>query len=162
MMHKILAAAGGVVLVSLAAVGTFASQDAVTFTEETATVTETVEATETPTETPEPTPTEDANETPEANEDDEDEDVRGIPDSNPVKQPADDDGECEKNETVIKTTPSGTQVNVPCNAVNEDKHEDSASTHDDADDDASDEDGESEDDESEDEDEDEDEEGTGE
>ena len=43
--------------------------------------------------------------------------VVGIPDSNPVKHPEDGDGECEKHETVIKTTPSGRQVNVPCHAA---------------------------------------------
>ncbi len=44
-------------------------------------------------------------------------DVVGIPDSNPVKQPENGDGVCQKGETVVKTTPSGRQVNVPCNAV---------------------------------------------
>jgi len=46
-------------------------------------------------------------------------DVVGIPDDNPSKQPEDGDGVCEKGETVIKTTPSGKQVNVPCQAVKE-------------------------------------------
>jgi len=46
-------------------------------------------------------------------------DVVGIPDDNPSKQPEDGDGVCEKGETVIKTTPSGKQVNVPCQAVME-------------------------------------------
>lgn len=44
-------------------------------------------------------------------------DPGGIPDDNPSHHPEDGDGECEKGETVIKTTPSGRQVNVPCNAV---------------------------------------------
>lgn len=145
MKHKILAAVGGVVLVSLAAVGAFASQDAVSFTEdETPTVTETVEATETPTETPEstqtaePTATEEASETPEAEDtndgDDEERDIRGIPDSNPVKSHENGDGVCDKHETVIKTTPSGVQVNVPCNAVHDDKDEDDEDEAEEADD----------------------------
>jgi hypothetical protein len=44
-------------------------------------------------------------------------DVHGIPDSNPVYSPDDGDGVCEKHESVIKTTPSGNQVNVPCHAA---------------------------------------------
>ena len=43
-------------------------------------------------------------------------DVHGIPDSNPSHHPEDGDGVCEKGETVIKTTPSGNRVNVPCHA----------------------------------------------
>jgi hypothetical protein len=42
--------------------------------------------------------------------------VVGIPEDNPNHQ-ADGDGECEKAETAIKTTPSGNQVTVPCHAV---------------------------------------------
>jgi len=42
--------------------------------------------------------------------------VVGIPEDNPNHQ-ADGDGECEKAETTIKTTPSGNQVRVPCHAV---------------------------------------------
>lgn len=44
-------------------------------------------------------------------------DVGGIPDHNPSHHPEDGDGVCEKGETVIKTTPSGRQVNVPCHAA---------------------------------------------
>jgi len=43
--------------------------------------------------------------------------IKGIPDENPVYEPADGDDECEKGETRVKTTPSGTQVNVPCHAA---------------------------------------------
>jgi outer membrane biosynthesis protein TonB len=86
------------------------------------------ESTPTPTPEPnvdEPTPTPEATEvvepTPTATAEDGDDegprDVAGIPDSNPVKQPEDGDGVCEKGETVIKTTPSGKQVNVPCQAA---------------------------------------------
>ena len=46
-------------------------------------------------------------------------DVVGIPKDNPVHQPAATPEACEKGETVIKTTPSGKQVNVPCQAVKE-------------------------------------------
>lgn len=91
--------------------------------EATATPTPESEAAPTATATPEATPTA----TPEASEatatatpeDDETgpRDVVGIPDSNPVKQPEDGDGVCEKGETVIKTTPSGNLVSVPCRAV---------------------------------------------
>ncbi|MDI6857659.1 MAG: hypothetical protein QME71_05020 [Dehalococcoidia bacterium] len=54
-------------------------------------------------------------------EDGEDEDLPretvGIPDENPNFGPENGDGTCEKGETVVKTTPSGKQVNVPCHAV---------------------------------------------
>ena len=107
-----------------------------TFTPGPADVTETpVVEEETPTPTPTPTevdeatptpePTEDAESTPTATptDDDDDEggprDVVGIPDDNPSKQPENGDGVCDKGETVIKTTPSGKQVNVPCQAVKE-------------------------------------------
>jgi hypothetical protein len=43
--------------------------------------------------------------------------VVGIPEDNPNHQADDGDGECEKGETAIKTTPSGNQVRVPCHAV---------------------------------------------
>ena len=94
----------------------------------TPTATEVSEATPTPTPTAEedtPTPTatpaEEATPTPEPTEAGH-RDVVGIPDSNPVKHPANDDGVCDKGETVIKTTPSGKQVNVPCQAVKNHGH----------------------------------------
>jgi hypothetical protein len=153
MPGKIIAAVAGFALLSLAAVGAFASepgdgqvQGELTETPtatETAEVTETAEptATETPeptaTETPEPTATgttepeptstdtaeptatgtPDVSPTPGGEEDD----VRGIPDSNPSKHPEDGDGVCEKGETVVKETPSGNLVNVPCHAADKDK-----------------------------------------
>lgn len=40
--------------------------------------------------------------------------IKGIPTDNPQHHPADSDGTCDKGETVVKTTPSGVQVNVPC------------------------------------------------
>jgi hypothetical protein len=43
--------------------------------------------------------------------------VVGIPEDNPNHQADDGDGECEKGEAAIKTTPSGNQVRVPCHAV---------------------------------------------
>lgn len=43
--------------------------------------------------------------------------VVGIPVDNPNHWADDGDGECEKGETAIKTTPSGNQVRVPCHAV---------------------------------------------
>ena len=79
------------------------------------------EATPTPTateveeDTPTPTPTEVNEATPTPGEGQRD--VVGIPDSNPSKHPENGDGVCDKGETVIKTTPSGKQVNVPCQAV---------------------------------------------
>jgi len=84
------------------------------------------EATPTPTPEPEveatptPTPEPEVEATPTATaEEGGPRDVVGIPDDNPSKQPEDGDGVCEKGETVIKTTPSGKQVNVPCQAVKE-------------------------------------------
>lgn len=164
MRQKIIATGIGLTLITLAAVGAFASQDAVnvladpsetptadttaTVTPE-ATGTATAEATETgtvpatetpvptetatpgatgtaePTDTPEPTATGEASETPGASEtpdgsgDDDEDDIHGIPEDNPAHHDADDDGICEKGETVIKTTPSGVRVRVPCQA---DKH----------------------------------------
>ena len=126
--------------------------DEATFTPEPveATPTETpVVDEETATPTPEPTPTPNVDDCDDDHDgdfddcddgdvddgDDEGEgprDVVGIPDDNPSKQPEDGDGICEKGETVIKTTPSGKQVNVPCQAVKE---------HDPKGDDADDEDG---------------------
>jgi len=54
-------------------------------------------------------------------EDGDDEDapreIVGIPDENPNFEPENGDGTCDKGETVVKTTPSGKQVNVPCHAV---------------------------------------------
>ena len=76
----------------------------------TPTATETPTGTGTPadaTQTPSPTPTP-ANGR---------RDVVGIPDDNPSHQPDDGDGVCEKGETVIKITPSGNLVNVPCHSV---------------------------------------------
>jgi hypothetical protein len=43
-------------------------------------------------------------------------DIKGIPSTNPNHQPEATPGVCNKGETVIKTTPSGEQVNVPCHA----------------------------------------------
>lgn len=65
---------------------------------------------------------EDADQTEDGEVDDgDDEDVPreivGIPDENPNFEPENGDGTCEKGETVVKTTPSGKQVNVPCHAV---------------------------------------------
>jgi len=140
--HKAIAVAAAAVL-SAGGAATFASQDAVFQGPDNGTSTQVVggEATFTPEAVDEATPTatpivEEATPTlvPEVDEstptptpevddgDDEDEgegprDVVGIPDDNPSKQPEDGDGVCEKGETVIKTTPSGKQVNVPCQAV---------------------------------------------
>jgi hypothetical protein len=82
----------------------------------------TPEATETPADgTPTDTPVSDtatpaASPTPDGGHEDDEDDVRGIPDSNPVKRPENGDGVCEKHETIVKTTPSGQKVNVPCHA----------------------------------------------
>lgn len=43
--------------------------------------------------------------------------VEGIPTENPQHQPADDDGACDRGETIVKTTPAGVAVNVPCQTV---------------------------------------------
>jgi hypothetical protein len=78
MRQKLLAVVAGVLLVSLAGFGAFASRDASGAAS----------------------------------------DVHGIPDSNPVFQPENGDGVCEHGETVVKVTPSGNKVTVPCQAVN--------------------------------------------
>lgn len=91
--------------------------------------TETVQPTDTPgpTDTPEATPTgtpeasetPEGTETPEATETPEGgrRDIVGIPEDNPVHQPDDGDGVCDKGETTVKETPSGNLVNVPCHSV---------------------------------------------
>lgn len=66
---------------------------------------------------PEATATSEPEATPTEDDGGEEDGIHGIPDSNPAKHPEDGDGICEKGETVVKTTPSGNQVNVPCNAV---------------------------------------------
>ena len=150
MRQKMIGAGIAAVLVSLAAVGVFASQDGVNLLDVplerhtgalvvagTATATETATATDTPsaTDTATATPTDaagatststatataagvatatatpTASATPGGGEDD---DVHGIPTSNPSHHPEDGDGECEHGETIVKTTPSGNKVNVPC------------------------------------------------
>ena len=97
------------------------------------TATATPEAT--PTATPEATPTPTPESEPEATATPEDDetgprDVVGIPDDNPVKQPENGDGVCEKGETVIKTTPSGNLVSVPCRAVKTPEASDEEETED--------------------------------
>jgi hypothetical protein len=91
------------------------------------TSTDTAEATDTPeaSDTPSPTATLQSEDTSTptaeaaATSGDDDGDgrgVEGIPSSNPAHHP-DDDGECDHGDTDVKTTPSGTQVNVPCQAA---------------------------------------------
>jgi len=125
MKTRIIGIAAGTVLAGVAAVATFASSDFVSTQEdptptaeatETATATTTPDATQTPTETATPEPTDTAEPDPTATPDGEDDDRHGIPDSNPVFSP-DDDDECEKHETREKTTPSGNIVTVPCHAA---------------------------------------------
>ena len=141
--HKAIVIAAAAVL-SAGGAATFASQDVVFQGPDSGTSTQVLaeEATSTPVpdvDEPTPTPVPEVDEAtptpdPEVDEatptptaevddgDDEDEgeaprDVVGIPDDNPSKQPENGDGVCEKGETVIKETPSGKQVNVPCQAV---------------------------------------------
>ncbi len=124
-------AIAGIVIATLAigaTVGAFASQDMLPFdgatdlfqTDETPTA----EPTEAPdaTETPEPADTPESEEL-EATEtpDTDDDEVHGIPDDNPSHDAEDGDDDCEPGETVVKTTPSGEQVNVPCQT---EKHDD--------------------------------------
>jgi hypothetical protein len=171
MRQKIIGAGIAVVLVSLAAVGAFASQDhgvnllavtdtptatdtpaatdtpggptnTPTATDTPAAATDTPTATDTPggptntpsptntpggpTDTPAPTDTPSADtatptptdtpaaDTPTPTAGAGEGDVHGIPDGNPSHHPEDGDGICQHGETVIKTTPSGNKVNVPC------------------------------------------------
>jgi hypothetical protein len=55
--------------------------------------------------------------------------IVGIPEDNPVHQPAATPEACEKGETAVKTTPSGKQVNVPCHAVEPDADDDDGETN---------------------------------
>lgn len=92
MLRKLLAAITALMLVSLASVAAFASQDAID---------------------------NDDNETPaaasRAGSHVQADGVHGIPDDNPSHQP-DAGGDCDKGETAIMTTPAGNEVMVPCHA----------------------------------------------
>ncbi len=140
MRQKIVGTGIAAVLVSLAAVGVFASQDGIslldvspgtqvdTLVDDTATATETATEAATETATTTATPTETATVTTTATETatatatptatpgqgEHEEGTHGIPWSNPVKEPEDGDGICEHGETVVKTTRSGNKVVVPC------------------------------------------------
>lgn len=139
MRQKIIAVVLGAGLLSLAAIGAFASQDFVHTQENptaNATVTEQPQATETEqpeateTERPEATKTEqpEATETeqPDATETGGERDIKGIPTTNPNFHDADSDGTCDHGEAAVKTTPAGTQVRVPCEAT----HDGSGQSHD--------------------------------
>lgn len=147
MRQKIIAGVLALTLTSFAAVGAFASQDgghgfrsllsggalnSDTTPTETSTATETatatLEATETATATPTDTATatvtgsatETATATATVAGGEEDERaIKGVPTTNPSHFPDDGDGECDPGETDVKTTPSGTQVNVPCQAADD-------------------------------------------
>lgn len=125
MRQKIIAGALGAALLSLAAIGAFASQD---FVQTNTDPTETATAEATNTQQPEATNTEqpEATETeqPEATETQEpkadaagERDIKGIPTENPNFHDADTDGVCDHGEAVVKTTTAGTQVRVPCEAA---------------------------------------------
>lgn len=49
-----------------------------------------------------------------------------FPDGNPVFEP-DEDGDCEKHESDIETTPSGNEVMVPCHAADDEEDDTEAS-----------------------------------
>src|SRR6185295_16124469 len=55
--------------------------------------------------------------------------VEGIPTENPQHHPADGDGTCDKGETIVKTTPSGVAVNVPCQAAEDHGQNNADKTH---------------------------------
>lgn len=126
MRQKIIAGVLGAGLLSLAAIGAFASQDFVhtqadpTATAD-ATMTEQPEATNTSqpeaTETEQPEATE--TEQPEATETGGQRDIKGIPTTNPNFRDADSNGTCDHGEAAVKTTPAGTQVRVPCEATHD-------------------------------------------
>jgi len=146
--QKIIAGVLALTLTSFAAIGAFASQDGghgfrsllsggalnsdTTQTEtatatatETATAESTETATSTPTDTATATVTGSATETATATptvaggDDEKEREIKGIPTTNPSHFPDDGDDECDPGETHVKTTPSGTQVNVPCQAADD-------------------------------------------
>lgn len=153
MRQKIIGAGIAAVLVSLAAVGAFASQDglnllvlptdtptATPVSTDTPIATDTPSATDTPaatgtpaatdtpaatstpgpsetatpTGTPAATDTPSATDTPAPSTTPDDRGVHGIPTTNPSHRPEDGDGVCQRGETIVKTTPSGNKVTVPC------------------------------------------------
>ncbi len=162
MRQKITGAGIAAVLVSLAAVGAFASQDglnllalptdtptATPVSTNTLIATDTPSATDTPaatgtpaatdtpaaTSTPGPGETATATGTPAATgtpsathtpapsaTPDDGGGVHGIPTTNPSHHPEDGDGVCQRGETIVKTTPSGNKVTVPCQTA---KHSES-------------------------------------
>ncbi len=108
--HKLALGIAVAVLASGAAVGTFASQDKLpgqahgiilSSLDASPTATSQVEATNTPAPPATPTPGT----------------VHGIPTTNPAHDMAETPGACERGDTAVKTTPSGVQVNVPCQAI---------------------------------------------
>jgi len=143
--QKAIAIVAGGALVSMAAVGAFASQDFTPAAEDTPTVevtetaTETATATEEPTETAtaEPTETATAEPTEEATEEPTEEateEPTEEPTEEATEEPEEDEGEDGQREVggipednpvfgedgkcaAIKTTPSGRQVRVPCHAA---------------------------------------------
>jgi hypothetical protein len=107
-----------------ATVGAFASQDVLTGTSDDTVATQTddgvtYEGTVLEDETDGDTDDTDGDTETEIEDGDEDapREIVGIPDENPNFEPENGDGTCNKGETVVKTTPSGKQVNVPCHSV---------------------------------------------
>lgn len=105
--HKVAAGIAIAILASGAAVGTFAAQDklpgqahgiVLSTSDASPTAGSQVDATNTP--APSPTSA-----------------IRGIPTTNPAHDMAETPGACERGDTAVKTTPSGVQVNVPCQAI---------------------------------------------
>jgi len=135
MKQKIIAAIAGVALVSVAAVGAFASQDAIRHENDdasataTSTATNTTSSTSTATATSTPTPAKtDRHAASDAENTDQGErDIKGIPTANPSHKDDDGDGICEKGEVVVKTVTSGVMVRVPCHPVERDGAADGAS-----------------------------------
>ena len=81
-------------------------------------------ATMTPTETsvPEATGTPTPTATPGGDEENGQRDILGIPTANPSHIDEDGDGICEKGEVVIKETPKGNSIRVPCQAAEPNGH----------------------------------------
>lgn len=107
-----------------AAVGAFASQDVLTGASEDAVETQTDDGAKyegTVLEDENDADTDDTDGDTETEIEDGDEDVPretvGIPDDNPNFEPENGDGTCDKFETVVKETPGGKKVNVPCHSV---------------------------------------------
>ncbi|HYM14632.1 MAG TPA: hypothetical protein VEZ14_03670 [Dehalococcoidia bacterium] len=118
--NKLAAGIAVAVLATGAAAGTFAAQDKLPGQSSGPRSEVAVSPTPHATEGASATDVPQASETPRA--------IKGIPTTNPHFQPST-DGTCTAGESAVKTTPAGTQVMVPCQAIEKGDNGKGADTH---------------------------------